>query len=157
MANKMILQTDVTLKVGESGAGMSIDNVKRIAWEPVPNAAEIRAVTVLNQAAPKGFLAPHKYIRGELHFASEAYTQFHANTGASPAKEYINPDGNNIVIPEVIATAKDEDGSIWTYTFTGFFPIDESVDFDVGEGTTTKELVTIVQFVAKYVTITKPT
>ncbi len=149
----VILTTGVTLVIGNSattGDNMSVSNVRRIWYEPVPR--EYKPANVMNQTNPIDWHKPHKMIKGEIHCTSEAYAAFYKNPlVAGGTKAYIVPNGDNPQIPYVVATTKDALGRAWTYTFTGFIAVDDPGDFEVD-----KEVIRVYPFQAFYCTVTPP-
>lgn len=144
----VVIIPNATVKIGENANDcVTITNCKYVMWEPVPR--QYVPQTVMGQANPVGFLAPPKYIRGELHLLSEAYDAFFDN--GSQHKAYIQPNGYNLQIPYFVVTATDQNGRTWTYQFYGAVPIDYAGSFRVGE-----EVVHVYPFIALYVVTTKP-
>lgn len=150
----ILLNRVSSVKLGNSSATgdhVELTNVKRAWHNPMP--AEYNPAIVLNYTNPIGWHKPHKWLKGEIHCTSEAYTAFYNNPlVAGGTKAYIVPNGENVIMPYAVITNLDELNRAWTYTYTGFIPVDDAGDIDSGKD----EVVRVYPFQAYYCTITPP-
>jgi hypothetical protein len=126
--------------IGQSaGSCTTCNSIITVIFEPVPSEPEV--ATVIGTIPPIGFRFFHKHYRGEIHFRDllEAQTAF---------SSYLVPGGKNLTVPYVVVSNRDTQGHVWTWTFTGFVPVDNPMRIEED-----KEFIWVVPFFATNVTV----
>jgi hypothetical protein len=142
----VIIAPKATVELGESSSDKeTLSNCKEVVWEEMPATTQAQPQTVMNTVPPLDFHRPHKWVRGEIHSQADMYHAFHHNGTGN--KQYIVPGGENVEIPYAVVSSIDKVGKTWKWTFTGFLPWSEPVQFRDGE-----DVIWVVPFVAKYAT-----
>jgi len=116
----------------------AITNVKKIVYKWTPQTYEPQ--TVMGTVLPVGFKLPHKWVLGEVHVLSEAKAAMDAT---------VKSDTDNVKLDTMVATQKDAEGVVWTYTFTDCYFLNEQITVNDNE-----DVITVYPFVAKKVDVT---
>jgi hypothetical protein len=151
----MIYTTGVTVKIGLSATTGQFTNVtngiKAFIYDEQQGESGEGAspAFTINSTLPMGYNPPHKYVKLTLQTISDLFTPLYTTNGTSPTYgPYINPSGDNVLIPYFVVSAKASDGSTITFTCANVYPGKATMTLD----TTGKETVTSYNFVCDSVT-----